>query len=65
VHGFSLPNVPTRHQDLDIVVIRWAVLSQETPSQLMQVAYSAGLHYVVAATAAANGSLTGWFGFGG
>jgi isocitrate dehydrogenase (NAD+) len=23
VHGFSLPNVPTRHQDLDIVVIRW------------------------------------------
>jgi isocitrate dehydrogenase (NAD+) len=25
VHGFSLPNVPTRHQDLDIVVIRWVV----------------------------------------
>lgn len=22
VHGFSLPNVPTRHADLDIVVIR-------------------------------------------
>ena len=23
VHGFSLPNVPVRHEDLDIVVIRW------------------------------------------
>lgn len=22
VHGFSLPNVPVRHEDLDIVVIR-------------------------------------------
>jgi hypothetical protein len=25
VHGFTLPGVPVRHEDLDIVVIRWVL----------------------------------------
>jgi hypothetical protein len=25
VHGFTLPGIPVRHEDLDIVVIRWVI----------------------------------------